>query len=135
MVRMDGNAWRVLAVQMLYPDPNKASKELARSMLEQEKDFRSDFGTSWDNVARIWDMLHFPISRIKVKGEEPEHLLWALLFAKVYTNECITKKLVGKSPKTVRKWAWIFLEEIANLSSEVVSKNLKKILFFLKIFS
>jgi hypothetical protein len=53
---------------MLYPEPNKANKELARSMLEQEKDFCSDLATSWDNVASIWDMLHFPISRINVKG-------------------------------------------------------------------
>jgi hypothetical protein len=107
---------------MLYPE-TKVSKELARSMFEQQKDFHYDFGMSWDNIARIWDKLHFPISRINVRGEELEHLLWTLLFAKVYTSECITKKLVGKSPKMVRKCAWIFLEEITNLSSEVVSKN------------
>jgi hypothetical protein len=50
--------------------------------------------------------------------------LWALLYAKVYTNECITsKKLLGRDPKTVRKWVWIFLEGIANLSSDVVSEK------------
>ena len=127
MVKMDAEAWRVLAVNLLYPQA-KRQKGLTRSLLEQEKDFRSDFGTSWVNVARIWDLLHFPVVRIKERGKEPHHLLWALLYAKVYTNECITKKLFGKDPKTVRKWVWIFLEEIANLSSDVVSeKKWKKI--------
>ena len=67
MVQMDGNAWQILAVQMIYPEA-KVSKELDRSMFEQQKDFHYDFGISWDNIARIWDMLHFPISRINVRG-------------------------------------------------------------------
>jgi hypothetical protein len=122
MVKIDANEWRVLAVNLLYPEA-KRQKGLTRSLLEQEKDFRSDFGTSWVNVARIWELLHFPVVRIKERGKEPQHLLWALLYVKVYTNECITKKLLGRDPKTVRKWVWIFLEAIANLSSDVVSEN------------
>ncbi len=64
---------------MLHPE-EKASKELAWSMLEQQKDFHYDFGISWDNIARIWDMLHFPISRINVRGEELEHFVVGLTF-------------------------------------------------------
>ena len=75
-------------------------------------------------VESIWNRLD-PFATIKPihKGVKPVHLLWALLFMKVYAEESIHAGLVGGvDEKTFRKWVWIFVQEISYLEDEVVSR-------------
>ena len=46
---------------------------------------------------------------------EPKHLLWALLFCKVYGSESVHHNLTGADEKTLRKWIFIFLGLISEL--------------------
>lgn len=49
------------------------------------------------------------------------HLLWALVFLKVYSTEEVHCRIVGwPSPKTFRKWSWYFVGKIAELKDEVI---------------
>lgn len=49
------------------------------------------------------------------------HLLWALVFLKVYSTEDVHCRLVGiKDPKTFRKWSWYMLSKIAGLKGSVI---------------
>ena len=84
----------------------------------QDRTFRSQFGISWFVCEDVWAMLnvHRPNNK-----REPKHLLWALLFLKVYGNEPTCCRLVGTSMKTFRKWVWEVLDAVADLKAMVVS--------------
>ncbi len=61
------------------------------------------------------------------EGGPPKHLLWALHFLKVYPLQAPGCAAVGASggavdPKTHRKWVWAFIDAIAELFDNVVSK-------------
>lgn len=84
----------------------------------QERTFRSQFGVSWHVCEVVWNMLDL---HQRDEKREPKHLLWALLFVKVYGNESTHSKMVGTTSKTFRKWAWRTLTEIADFKAMVVS--------------
>jgi hypothetical protein len=53
---------------------------------------------------------------------EPKHLLWSLVFIKVYSTEEVHCSIVGwPDPKTFRKWSWYFLEKTACLAPEIIN--------------
>jgi len=75
-------------------------------------------------VRMMWDML-VEGGLLPEKGK-PKHLLWMLYFLKCYPKESPGCAAVGGSrgaidPKTMRKWVWLFLEQINDLADEVVS--------------
>ena len=83
-----------------------------------DKRFRSIFGASSELVANLWN-------RIDDGGLEagagPEHLLWGLVFLKVYSAEEAHCAIAGwPAAKTFRKWSWYFVEKIASLKPEVI---------------
>jgi hypothetical protein len=79
-----------------------------------DREFRSQFGVNWHVCEHIWSLLD---DYGKYRGcREPKHLLWALLFLKVYGNETTHASIVFTSPKTFRKWAWNVIEELSELS-------------------
>ena len=51
----------------------------------------------------------------------PIHLLWGLLFLKLYSTEHINSLICGVDEKTFRKWVWAVIHAIADLHSKVVS--------------
>jgi hypothetical protein len=53
------------------------------------------------------------------------HLLWAFLLMKNYVNVPALTTLSGSKvcEKTYAKWAWIFIEAIADLGPKVVSAD------------
>ncbi len=60
------------------------------------------------------------------KGEWFFHLLWALMFMKLYVTEPDMCANAGGScgdvdPRTFRKWVWPFIEALAELQYKVVS--------------
>jgi hypothetical protein len=85
--------------------------------------FRSSFGCSPKVVAHIWNTIDPYEDKYfeSYKGLSPNHLLWSLLFLKVYSTEAQHAVMVAVDEKTFRKWSWLFVEEIASLLPEVVS--------------
>ena len=55
-----------------------------------------------------------------VSGATVVHMLWALMFLKVYGNETTMSTMAGVDEKTFQKWAWVLIEAISDLESSVV---------------
>lgn len=81
------------------------------SASSQELQFRSLFGVTPDVCELSWRNI-FPFSP---EGSRPKHLLWALLLLKVYGTEKLNSVITVSDPKTFRKWAWTFVELIADM--------------------
>jgi len=84
----------------------------------KDRTFRACFGASSEIVAEIWGRIEDTIDE---PGAKPKHLLWALVFMKVYSTEEIHRSIVGwPSPKKFRKWSWYFIRKICDLKPEVI---------------
>ena len=73
--------------------------------------FHSLFGVSPLVCSKLWTLLRFnrPIA------SRPTHLLWALLFLKVYGSEVTHRTIAQVDVKTFRKWSWCFVHLVADL--------------------
>ena len=81
----------------------------------EDRAFCSVFGTNWNVVAEVWKLIEKNGAN---KSKKPIHLLWALNFLKIYTNEQSLVMMVGGATlKTYRKWVWIVLEEMSVVSA------------------
>ncbi len=49
------------------------------------------------------------------RGGMPVHVLWALLFLKLYNIKHVHSALVGADEKTCRKWCWVFVKILSGL--------------------
>ena len=79
--------------------------------------FRSFSGASSKVCALLW---HF-VDHSNNPTVAQKHLLWALLFLKIYATENVHASLAGGvDHKTFRKWSWIFVKAIANLETEFI---------------
>lgn len=94
---------------------------LARSMtgragrlnsIPQERRFRACFGVSPDVCSAIWSRL----GSKKLENCDPIHLLWCLLFLKVYSTEDVLATIAGVDRKTYRKWTWPMITALSNLN-------------------
>lgn len=97
--------------------------KLRHLVKENMSRFVSHFGTTPLICQCLWAFL----IQFKVgipKGGRPYHLLWALLFMKLYASEQVLANMVGTTPKTFRKWIWPFVAAIARLEPIVVSKRI-----------
>ena len=92
---------------------------------QSHQKYVAHFGVDSLVTAKIWDMTK-PSLPTKVK---PKHLLWALMFMKVYNSELVLASWAGVTPKTYRKYCWMIIEAIAKQVRNVVSS--KKTFFFL----
>ena len=93
------------------------------SKLTFERRFRTFFGTSPQICELIWTNLD-PFEQIApdYPGVQVVHLLWALMFMKIYAEESVHCGLVGGvDEKTFRKWTWLFVEYISYEEDRVVS--------------
>ena len=89
----------------------------------EERRFYAIFGTSTMICSLLWKMID-PKS-IMPKGVSPHHLLWALMFMKIYSSEHVHCAMAdGVDEKTFWKWAWIFVLAIADLEYHVVRNDI-----------
>lgn len=91
-----------------------------RKWKSKDKDMRirACFGAPSDIIADIWNRMN--AYGLK-DGAHPKHLLWALVFLKVYSTEEIHCSIVGwPSAKTFSKWAWYFIDRISLLKEDVI---------------
>ena len=101
-------------------------QNIVRSTMTEDRDFREFFGCGALIALQLWNLL-FTTGTIPVGGTLM-HLLWTLLFLKVYPQSSVLSRLCGGAdPKTIRKHVWGedldigFIEAIANLEPFVVS--------------
>lgn len=90
--------------------------------------FRSHFGTTPALCAYLWDR----IDKLSLPaGAKWYHLLWALLFLKLYATEEVLSGMVGGvDEKTYRRWTWEILRALSELKDKVVSSYI----FFIQSF-
>jgi hypothetical protein len=77
--------------------------------------FCSHFGTPPHVVAIVWHLID------KSEGAEPKHLLYTLLFLKLYASEDVIHNMGGTSKNTYRKLTDIVLVEVFGLKQKVIS--------------
>lgn len=97
-----------------------------RAPATEDRKFRALFGCSVAVAKVIWDLLNE--EDLVPQGGKLIHLLWALLFVKVYPTEETLTSLCGDTTgeperKTVRKWINLFMESISYLTDRVVSNS------------
>ena len=80
--------------------------------------FLAHFGTTPGICAYLWKTI-----TLHPKDPSPKyfHLLWALLFLKLYETESVLAGMVGGvDEKTLRKWVWFMLEKIDGLKPRII---------------
>jgi hypothetical protein len=69
--------------------------------------------TLWNSVEAMVDDDH--------RGAQRKHVLWALVFLKIYSSEDVHRRIVGwPAPKTYRKGSLYFIGLIASLLDDVI---------------
>ena len=90
------------------------------------KRFKAIFETSSEIVSWLWalivDIIGMP------EGVCPKHLLWVLLFLKIYFSDSVHCYITGGGDgsvdeKTFQKWSWHFVSLILDLHPNVVSNE------------
>lgn len=69
--------------------------------------FRGLFGCNPMICSIVWNLLTVHC------GSHPEHLLYALLLLKTYPTETTMRAITGRDEKTLRKWAWTYINLMA----------------------
>lgn len=93
-----------------------AGKQLNFGSSEDMARFKSLFGVSPIVCLDLWcRRLNLPA------GATPKHLLWALLYLKVYGSEQVLSGMVHATRKTFRKWVRVMVATIAAAAPNVVS--------------
>ena len=82
--------------------------------------FKAFFGTYPEVVADIWGTADKP------KKTHPNHLLWTLMFLKLYVSEDVICIICQTSKNTLRKWVWLWIDTIALTSLSVIDWNKRK---------
>lgn len=92
-----------------------------RQLSEINKErFLAHFGTTPGICAYLWKTIQMYLN---TKDPSPEyfHLLWALLFLKLYESESVLAGMVGGvDEKTLRKWVWFMLKKINGLKPSII---------------
>ena len=87
---------------------------------EKDARFKSLFGASSLVIAEIWHRIEETVV-LEDPNAERKHLLWALVFLKVYATEEIHCAIVGwPNAETFRKYSWYFVRKIFELEDEVI---------------
>ena len=96
-------------------DPDKE-----RSERSEDLDFRPHFGCCPLVASSLWNLLQ--TTEYTPEGGKTEHLLWTLMFIKIYGKQKQMCSLAGGvDHDTFRKWTWLFLRAIELLEPHVVS--------------
>ena len=100
-------------------------RQSSRTSNEFDRDFRSLFGCSPVVCGVLWVRCNFP------EWVEPKHLLWTLMFLKIYENEKTLATLAGVGDRQkFREVVWPILMNISALKKSVVSPAFGLLLFF-----
>ena len=87
--------------------------------MEEDRQFRQYFGCGLIVAASLWMKLN-KTGKLPKNGAI-KHLLWALAFLKIYSNEITLTSMAKVDAKTWRPVVWSFIEAICALEEDVVS--------------
>ena len=91
-----------------------------RAWVVEDRKFREFVGCAAVIVLSLWKRL--AITSQVPYGGESKHLLWNLLFMKVYLEEIVMSTIIKvKDPKTFRGRVKDFISAIADLEADIVS--------------
>jgi hypothetical protein len=98
-------------VSALLTVVSTAERELRR--------FKAFFGMKPARASEVWSLLigH----NLMPPKAQPMHLLWALLFLKLYGTEDVNAGMIGHDESTIRKWVWLLVKAMHDLSKILVS--------------
>jgi hypothetical protein len=92
----------------------------ARTTMTKDRSFREYFGCGAQTALALWALILS--SAALPEGGSLQHMLWTLMFMKVYAKSEIMSRLTGGADKsTIRKWVWQFIIAIASLEPQVIS--------------
>ena len=91
-------------------------RESTQATMTEDCRFQELFGCGPGVALKVWNLIFevFP-------DESIIHMMWALMFLKMYGKESAMSSMAGVDEKTYRKWVWIFVFKIADLEALVVS--------------
>lgn len=102
-------------------------EDVAREMLQiprsrqgntLDETFRGFLGAPSEVITDLWNRLE---TFVYDASAQPKHLLWSLLFMKVYATEVVHCRIAGwPDKKTFRKWTWYFVEKISLLKNDII---------------
>jgi hypothetical protein len=120
---LDSLSLVVEEIMTIARDMQDRGSQCVRAKVVEDRLFKEYFGVSVTIVLVIWNLLN-EHELIPKKGEI-KHLLWALVFLKVYPKQGPVCSLVGGTkgavdPKTFWKWVWKFIFNIELLDEVVV---------------
>lgn len=99
---------------------NRDASSRVRSLQTEERDFREFFGCGVLICLHLWR--HLIAFNVLPHGGRVDHLLWTLMFLKLYTKQQALCALAGGVDKeTYRTWCRRFLSAITSLEPFVVS--------------
>ena len=126
-VRVSEDEFRDLGGEIMVKDPE------GRSQIVFERKWNSFFGVGVKVCVDVWDRLEVnPNDDAELTGAKPCHLLWALMFLKMYGAEEEMSTLAGAGDEKVfRKWSKIFVVRISFLIFDVVSAACGDYLFLM----
>jgi hypothetical protein len=90
-----------------------------RSAERELRRFKAFFGVQPARASEVWSLLlgH----NLMPPKALPVHLLWALLFLKLYGTEDVNAGMIGHDEGTIRKWVWLLVKAMHDLSKILVS--------------
>ena len=97
----------------------RGSNHGVRAVQDEERKFRGFFGCGVVTAFNLWCLL-MKFDLVPRSGRL-QHMLWALMFMKLYGNEQTMSALAGVDAKTLRKHMKRFAEAISYLEPMVVS--------------
>ena len=104
-----------LARCIWHRDPNRK-----RATQTEDTEFRATFGCGILVFLSLWSTLE--MADLLPDGGTIDHLLWTLLFLKMYSNQKALCSLAGGvDATTFRKWTKLFIASIASLEPFLVS--------------
>ena len=78
--------------------------------------FKAHFGVSPFIASCLWNRMEDERTLPSVQEARPFHLLWALMFLKLYSSEDTMSRIVGTTAKTFRQRVWQMLAAVRNYS-------------------
>ena len=79
--------------------------------------FKAVFGVSPLLCSVVWN--YMDDDEKLPRRAQPKHLLWTLMFLKLYNSENVLSSMCGCEEKTFRKWVWLMLAAIGSLEDVV----------------
>ena len=89
-------------------------RDVQSSLQTKDREFRKVFGVGSITAITAWNL--FELNHNTPTGGLVMHMLWAMMFMKVYSKEVTMSKMARlKCGKTFRKWIWPFISGLGEL--------------------